>query len=453
MTTTPTPEGLEQALQRWRLLPRRIAARDAADVAVLEAGLRRDLAALAGAGLAPDEALLVALVRLGPTDPASAAFARAQLDARRPSPARRVERPTRAAWNDAAVACCLAVLAALAVKAPALFGLRLDQDAGFYARNMGLFLLPLLTGYFLWTRDSEPKTRGWLAAGFGAAAVFANGPALPPGGALEGLIALHLPVALWLAVGIAHAGGRWSEAGRRMDFVRFSGELLLHYVLIALGGGVFMGLMVALFQGIGVEVEPLLQHWVLPCGAAGALLIGAWLVEAKQGAVEGLASMLTRLFTPLFAALLLALLATMAWTGRAPGTPRELLIALDLLLVVVLGLLLYAIAARDPGRPPGAFDRLQVLLVLCALLVDAVALWAIAARISEFGPSPNRVAALGVNLILLVNLAGSALLYLRFLRGRGPFAALERWQTGYLPLYAGWSALVVIAFPWLFGPS
>jgi hypothetical protein len=89
--------------------------------------------------------------------------------------------------------------------------------------------------------------------------------------------------------------------------------------------------------------------------------------------------------------------------------------------------------------------------VVSALLADAVALWAIAARITEFGFSPNRVAVLGVNVILLVNLAWSAVLYIRFLGGRGSFARLERWQTDYLPVYAVWAAFVVIVFPPLFG--
>ena len=44
--------------------------------------------------------------------------------------------------------------------------------------------------------------------------------------------------------------------------------------------------------------------------------------------------------------------------------------------------------------PPDLFDGLQFVLVLGALLVDALALAAIAARISEFGFTPNRVAAL-----------------------------------------------------------
>src|SRR6185369_4847842 len=122
-------------------------------------------------------------------------------------------------------------------------------------------------------------------------------------------------------------------------------------------------------------------------------------------------------------------------------------IAFDLLLAVVIGLLLYSASARDPRLPPGAFDGVQVVLVVCALLADAVALWAIAARLTEFGFTPNRVAALGENVLLLVNLAWSAVLYLRFLRGRGSFTDLERWQTDYLPVYAVWAAIVVIVFP------
>ena len=89
-------------------------------------------------------------------------------------------------------------------------------------------------------------------------------------------------------------------------------------------------------------------------------------------------------------------------------------------------------------------------MLVGALLADAVALWAMGARISEFGFSPNRVAALGENVILLVNVAWSAVLYIRFLVGRGSFQKLERWQTAYVPVYAVWAAIVVIAFPPVF---
>jgi hypothetical protein len=167
--------------------------------------------------------------------------------------------------------------------------------------------------------------------------------------------------------------------------------------------------------------------------------------------IENMAPVLTRLFTPLFTVLLLVFLATMAWTGSPINVEREVLIGFDLLLVLVVGLVLYAASARDPQAPPDIFDRLQLLLVTSALVVDAVALAAIATRISEFGFTPNRVAALGENLILLVNLAWSAWLYTRFLRHRASFAALERWQVAYLPVYSAWAAVVVVVFPLVFG--
>ena len=265
------------------------------------------------------------------------------------------------------------------------------------------------------------------------------------------LTALHLPIALWLAVGFAYVGGRWFADGGRMDFVRFSGELVIYYVLIALGGGVLTGFAMMMFAAIEMDAEWLAEGWLIPCGAMGAVIIGSWLVEAKQSVIENMAPVLTRLFTPLFTLLLLVFLATMVWTGSPINVEREVLIGFDLLLVLVVGLVLYAASARDPQAPRGLFDALQLLLVVSALMVDAVALAAIAARISEFGFTPNRMAALGENLILLVNLTGSAWLYTRFLRHRGPFGALERWQVAYLPVYSVWAAFVVAVFPPVFG--
>ena len=43
--------------------------------------------------------------------------------------------------------------AAVAIKAPALFGISMaNENEGFYVRNASLFVLPLLTGYFVWKR-------------------------------------------------------------------------------------------------------------------------------------------------------------------------------------------------------------------------------------------------------------------------------------------------------------
>src|SRR5918994_1739514 len=453
----PAPDpavSLEEQIDRWRSYLRRRQAIHSTDVAELEDHLREQVAVLVDAGLATDEAFLVAVKRMGKLDALSREFAREHSDRLWkqlvvvPSDS---GDPRARARTDAIVAFCLAVAAAVVIKVPALFGTQLDQDADFYARNLSLFVLPLLTGYFVWKRRLDTSTVRWLAVAFVAAGVFANVYPFAPDGYTEALTALHLPIALWLVVGIGYAGGRWSQVGGRMDFIRFSGELFIYYILIALGGGVLTAFMVMIFQSIGIDVEPFLESWLLPCGAVGAVVVASWLVEAKQSVIENMAPVLTRLFTPLFAAVLVTFLGTLLWTGRGVGIERNVLIAFDLLLVLALGLLLYSVSARDPRSPPSAFDVVQVVLVVSALLADAVALWAIAARITEFGFSPNRVAALGENVILMVNLAWTAWLYARFVRRKGSFADLERWQISYLPVYAVWAALVVVVFPPLFG--
>jgi hypothetical protein len=454
-TGAGSSDSLEGQIEQWRSYLRRRQAIRPVDVEELEDHLRGEVAALRGAGLSENEAFLVAVKRLGALDAISNEFAREhserlwkQLVIASPDAAQ----PADEARTETIVVFALAVAAALAFKVPELFGLDWGAagDEPFYTRNFSLFVFPLLAGYFAWKRRLRERTWAWLALAFAAAVVFANVYPFEAGGDTEVLTGLHLPIALWLPVGIAYAGGRWRESAGRMDFVRFSGELLIYYALIALGGGVLLALTAGMFGAIGIDFEPVFEDW-LPCGVLGAVIVASWLVEAKQSVIENMAPVLTRLFTPLFALALLAFLGTMLWTGRGIDIERNALIAFDLVLVLVLGLLLYAISARDPQAPPGAFDLLLVLLLVSALVADAFALAAIGARISEFGFTPNRVAALGENVVLLGNLGWSTVLYVRFLRGRGPFASLERWQTAYLPAYSVWAAIVVVVFPPLFG--
>ena len=453
--TVSADQPLEEQIAQWRHYLRRRRAFQGPDIEELEGHLRDQLTALTEAGLAGEEAFLVAVKRMGSLDALSREFAREHSDRLWKQLVIGPAAPDESAHTghtEMLVVLGLAVAAALAIKVPALFGLRPDGGAEmFYFRNGSLFVLPLLTAYFIWKRGPGVPIALWLALPFAAGAVFANVFPFRTNSDTERLTALHLPIALWLVVGFAYVGSRWFAGGRRMDFVRFSGELAIYYVLIALGGGVLIGFTMMMFKSIGMNAEWFVGGWLVPCGVVGAVIIGSWLVEAKQSVIENMAPVLTRLFTPLFTVLLLVFLGTMAWTGSPINVERQVLIGFDLLLVLVVGLVLYAASARDPQAPPDFFDGLQLLLVVSALVVDGVALAAIAARISEFGFTPNRVAALGENLILLVNLARTAWLYARFVRHKGPFDPLERWQIAYLPVYALWAAIVVIVFPPVFG--
>ncbi len=455
-------DPLEVQIEAWRAHLRRSRAITGADAAELEDHLRERIASLGEQGLSGDEAFLVAVKRMGAVDAVTREFAREHSERLwKQLVLTGGEGSGGESWGSAGsrrmwVALGLAVAAAVAIKVGAFFAVPEGGDPSlFYLLDFSFFSLPFIAAYFAWERPLPARSRAGLAAVFVLAAIVANAfPFSPrPGREPDTLMlsVLHLPLALWLAVGVAYVGGSWRGSEKRMDFIRFTGELFIYLVLIALGGGVLTGLTLALFQAIGLDLRILVQNWIVPCGVAGATVVAAWLVEAKQSVIENMAPVLARVFIPLFALVLLAFLATLLGTGRAIDVEREILIALDVLLIVVFGLLLYSISARDPLAPPGIFDWLHLTLVGTALVVDLLALRAIGARISDMGWTPNRFAALGMNVVLLVNLAGSAVLYAGFLRGGKRFPRLWDWQVRYLYVIAAWAAVVAFVFPPLFG--
>jgi hypothetical protein len=344
-----------------------------------------------------------------------------------------------------------AALAAVLIKAPTLFGTSLDHNAEFYLRNLAILTLAPLALYFGVRRRLSPRGIMAVAGLFALGAVAANAYGLDNDSQSVVLSAIHLPLALWLATGVAYAGGDWRSPDRRMDFIRFTGEWVVYFVLICLGGGVLTAITVGTFDAIGIDAENFVGEWLVPCGGVAAIVVAAWLVETKQGVLETIAPALTKIFTPLFTVVLLALLIGFGLSRTGLEVDRDVLILFDVLLAVVLGLLLYAISAVDRPEGPKLFDKLQLALVVSALLVDLLVLTAITSRITEYGSTPNKIAVLGENLILLGNLAWSAWLLLGFVRGRTPFGRMERWQTGYLVVYAAWAWIVVLVLPPLFG--
>ena len=442
--------SVESQIAEWRAYVENAPGVNGHDVDELEDHLRHQIGELNAVGLTADEAFLVAVKRMGDLDNLSREFAREHsgrlwkqlILSGDDEPAR-----SSSGWLETLV---VAVAAAVVVQVARLAADFPDEEPTWLARNISLFVLPFLAGYF--ARRRQLDTRGWVltAAPFVLAALLVNLYPYGADSATEALVALHLPVVLWFVVAYPYMGGTLRSHERRMDFVRFTGEWFIYYVLIALGGGVLMGLTAAILEPTEIDPEQI-AAWVLPSGAAGAVIVAAWLVESKQRVVENMAPVLTMLFTPLFAVMLAGAAVVYAVTGLGGAFDRELLSVFDALLVVVLALVLYGMSAREPSTSPGWMDGIQLVAVVSALVLDVMVLGAMVARIGEFGFTPNRTAALGLNLVLLVNLAGAAWLSARFLRRRSTLHRLERWQTTYLPVFAVWAATVVVVLPPVFG--
>jgi hypothetical protein len=444
-------ERVESQIAEWRTYVAGTPAVNGHDVDELEDHLRHQIAELNAAGLTHDEAFLVAVKRMGDVDVVSREFAREHSDRlwKQLVGAGEDTPPAPSGWVEALV---FAAAAAVVIEVARLAAGFPDEDQTWFARNVSLFVLPFLAGYFVRRRKVSTRACALAAAPFALAAVLINVYPYDADSDTEILVALHLPVVLWFAVAFPYMGGMLRLHERRMDFVRFTGEWFIYYVLIALGGGVLMGLTAGIFKPAGADVDRIAE-WVLPAGAAGGVIVAAWLVESKQRVVENMAPVLTMLFTPLFAFMLACAAVVYAVTGLGDAFDRDLLSVFDALLLVVLALVLYAMSARDPSTTPNWMDRIQLVGVASALVLDVMVLGSMVARIGDLGFSPNRTAALGLNVVLLVNLAGAALLSVRFVTGRSTLHRLERWQTSYLPVFALWAAAVVIVLPPLFGFS
>ncbi|QGF22958.1 hypothetical protein [Raineyella fluvialis] len=437
----PTPH-----LEAWRSYLHARAGVSDADADALTGQLVDVVGQLGQAGLSADEAFLVAVKRLGGRDARIRGFGRELpgllWEGTGPGSRR----------SGAAVAVGFAVLAGLAVRVPFLVASAPPGSAPGAATAAVLGVAVVLGAYLAVVR--RRFVPGVVATGLGIVVLLGLVQALypfAPRGQTQTLFLLHLPIVLWLVLGAVYLGPGWRAPERWIEVVRFTGESIIHFVLIALGGGVLLGLANGMFRVAGIEAMTVLDSWVLPLGVGGAVVIAAWLVEAGKSVTGSLAAVLTRIFTPLFTVFLLAFLVAVLWTGQSLRADRDLLILMDVLLAVVLGLVVFSLSSRPSAAAPDWTDRWRLVLLVSALAVDVLVLLAIGARIAEWGASPNRLAAAGENVVLAINLSGAAWLQLGFLRGKRSFTSLVGWQCRYLPVLGVWAAVVAVGFGPLFG--
>lgn len=446
---------LETEIQLWRNHLRARGNFTDADISELEDHLRDEIEELMTRGLTPDESFIIGVKRSGNIDALSKEFTKVNtenlwkhllidpIDSAAKKESRR----------DITLVVIFTLLAGTLIKLPELFGLRFSDPGAehFYLKNISLFILPFVSAFFLVKRKAARKTWATIMMTFIIAALIVNVYQSFPPYNTEILTILHLPLFLWLIVGVVYIGKQWQSSQGRMNFIRFTGEMVVYGVLVS-AGILALGLFtLAIFKAIQVDAEKFLENYYFFYGACGAVLITGYLVEAKKSIVENFAPILAKIFSPLFLAIMVAFLIVMISTGKSPFMEREFLITFDIMLALVLGLVLFVISSRNNRQPANVFDYLNLTLIIVAFIIDGIALSAIIFRLSAFGITPNKLAALGENLLLLGNLGGLAWLYVLYFKKKCDFIKLEKWQTGYLLVYFIWTGIVAFLFPVLFG--
>ncbi|MTI62237.1 MAG: hypothetical protein FH762_20010 [Firmicutes bacterium] len=442
---------LELNINSWADYLRSSGKLDEEDVIELENHLREQIDDLIENGLSEEEAFLIGVKRLGNVNMISGEYSKVNtenlwkqllIDPVDPIAQKKSRR-------NILLVVIFSLLAGTAAKMPTLFGLNMYSVV--YFKNLSFYILPFIVLFFAIKHGLNKKLTWYISGIFVLTGVIINFyPSYSPHHTAI-LTGIHLPIMLWLVTGVAYMGEKWKNKKSRMDFIRFTGESIIYGSLIMLGLMVLMIFTAAIFESIGIDIERFIENYFIFYAGCAAAMITVYLVETKKSIVENFAPILARVFSPLFLITMLIFLLVIVITGSSPFVERDFLIAFDLMLVLVLGMVLYTISARNIHDKVNIFDYLNAALITVAIIVDGVALSAILFRLSEYGITPNKMAALGENVLLLVNLAALLWLYIRHFMKKVDFEKIEIWQTSYLTVYAIWMAIVVFVFPVVFG--
>ncbi len=423
---------------------------DEVDVIELENHLREQIDELIENGLSEDEAFLISVKRLGNVNMISEEYSKVNTNAlwKQLLVDPVVTGAKKQNRRDIFLVVLFSLVAGTVAKIPTLFGIEMGSYV--YFKNISFYILPLIALFFVIRHDLNKKLIWYVTGFFVLTGVIINlYPSYSPNHT-EILTAIHLPMMLWLVTGVAYLGDKWRNNKGRMNFIRFTGESVIYGSLIMLGLIVLMMFIMMIFESISIDVESFVENYFFIYGGCAAAMITVYLVETKKSVVENFAPVLAKIFSPLFLITMVIFLMVIVITGNSPFVERNFLIGFDLMLVLVLGMVLYTISARNMYDKINIFDYLNAALIFIAIIVDSVALSAILFRLSEYGISPNKLAALGENILLLVNLAALLWLYVRYFMSKIEFEKIEVWQTHYLTVYAAWMAIVVFVFPIIF---
>ncbi len=349
--------------------------------------------------------------------------------------------------NEIIIVIAFALIAGLIANIPNFSGI---DKSRFFTRNISFIVFPVLSSYFIWKQKLAFKQ--WLFPLMATliAAMYIN---LLPNNTNSSSITLsfiHIPIFLWATFGYSFLGEHINSNQSRISFLRYNGDLVVMSGILFLSTIVFSAITINLFGLIGINIEEFYSQKIMVWGLAAIPIVATYLIQTNAQLINKVSPIIAKIFTPLVCVNLFIYLLAMMYTKKYPYQDRNLLLLFNVLLMGVMALILFSVA--EAGKNAKSKFNLIMLFSLSVLtiIVNSIALAAISFRLIEFGISPNRIAVLGGNLLIFINLV--LVCYKLFLAcfKNAAIEAIEKSIASYLPIYAIWTGLVAFLIPVLF---
>lgn len=324
-----------------------------------------------------------------------------------------------------------------------------NQDH-FFPRNISFIVFEMLLFFFAWKEKLELKKIAAPIGIFIISAIFINTLPIDEKSDTLLLSCIHLPIFLWSVVGFVFAGNEFHSPAKRIGFLRLNGDLIVMSAVMLLASALFTVVTMELFNLIGMNIQEFFANYIVIWGLPAIPIVATVLVKQHPHLVGNVSPIIAKLFTPLVTATLFIFLIAVISSGKDPYNDREFLFILNAMLIGVMAIIFFSFSEFSIA-PINRWQLIMLFsLLVLAVVNNSIALSAIIYRLSLFGLSPNRLAVIGSNLLILVHLIFVGVDILKVIQKKSSVEKIENSIAKMLPVYSAWAAVVAFLFPIIF---
>ena len=341
-------------------------------------------------------------------------------------------------------------IAVFLIKMPSVFNIRLENEI-FYEKNAGLIVFFGLTLYIAWTNKViQPKKLIAILFAFLILTVYVNLLPSVKDSASINLVYIHLPLLMWSIFGLVYIDFNFSDKIKRIEFIRYNGDLAILMALIVIAGGILTGITIGLFGAIGINIEHFYMENVVIAGAVSVPIVATFILKNYTVLTNKIAPIIANIFSPLVLITAIIFLVTLAVSGKDPYSDREFLIIFNIMLLGVMAVIVFSISETSTTMKQKFTEMTLFTLSVVTVIIDLIALSAIFYRLGTFGITPNRLAVLGSNILVLGNLILIIIDLYKVNFKKALVREVELTIAKYLPVYLIWILFVIFGFPLIF---
>ena len=345
-------------------------------------------------------------------------------------------------------AACL--ISAILIKIPGLINLKIP-DLLFYERNAGIIVFFGLTVYSVWlNKKSEPGRLAIIFTAFLIPVLYIN---LLPSGSVSASVNLayiHLPLLMWFIFGLVFIDFDLKDKNKRIEYIKHNGELAILAAILLITGGILTGITIGLFNAIGINIETFYRDNIIITGLVCVPVVATFILMNYTTMTNKIAPILANIFSPLVLLTAVIYLIAIAVKGKDPYNDRNFLMIFNMMLLGVMAIIVFSVTGASPDRKRRFNEMVLFILVSITAIIDVIALSAIFYRLGTYGVTPNRIAVLGSNILILGNLLLIIVDLYKINFRKKMIEIVGLTISGYLPVYAIWILFVIFGFPLLF---